>query len=702
MKKLVINIQKQFNKMQATGKLFRSSLSGDEIWDIYLKGFSSENDPVFRDPNSSVHNCNHCKNFIRRYGNIISLDKDLNIMTIFDVNTSEEYQKSCDNISKAIKKSVIEDIFVDSLSDLCSMKYCNHIETDTYPLGIPKNVKRYTKEEAQKYGVVKANELKEFNHLSLIIQKEFIITSDISIPQKMGLLRDKFKVFKRGMETISTDTLETVLDLIDEDIIKDSKQFETPVKEFLDYKKEYDKVSNSKKDLWCWKYSDNMHALFRNSLIGVLCTEIEESGGELEIPCQNWNKRVDPINYKRAKSPITKKQKEEANKWVVENGYEESFNRRCATIEDIKVSEIVHINSINKDIKKVSIFDSIDIPEEIKIDKKNLTEINIEDFISDVLPKVSSVEAYLESKHSNNMVTLTTSCDKDSKNILKWGNNFSWTYAGNIAGKSLIKDAVKERGGATEGDLNIRLHFPNTISDYDLHIKEPNYRIFYSNRRRLSPNGGMLDLDAQGCDGDYSPELRVENVIYKNKSTMMDGEYQVIVNNYNQRDSNHGFNLEIELEGNIYIFNYNKPITQSGNVILANIIKSGNTLSIKPVLPIYKEVSKDIYGLKTLLFHPVSLLCFSPNFWEDNVGNKHYFFFIKDAKAPNKIRSFHNDHMRRELLDHRKVLDVLGSTCLVDSIDNQLSGLGFNETIREELIVRITIGNKKRLLKIKF
>ena len=48
MKQFNEKLQAQFNVMCATNKLFRSSLTGQEIWDLYLKSF--ENDPIFRDP----------------------------------------------------------------------------------------------------------------------------------------------------------------------------------------------------------------------------------------------------------------------------------------------------------------------------------------------------------------------------------------------------------------------------------------------------------------------------------------------------------------------------------------------------------------------------------------------------------------------------------------------------------------------------
>lgn len=56
-----------------------------------MRGFGE--DPVFRDPQSSEHNCNTCRNFFERYGNIVAVDEDLNIITMYDGETSDEYRE---------------------------------------------------------------------------------------------------------------------------------------------------------------------------------------------------------------------------------------------------------------------------------------------------------------------------------------------------------------------------------------------------------------------------------------------------------------------------------------------------------------------------------------------------------------------------------------------------------------------------------
>ena len=75
-------------------------------------------------------------------------------------------------------------------------------------------MKRYTKEEAEKYGVVKPNEVRTFNHMHLFVDRQFVDTTGSSVETIMGQFRDAKNVFQKAMETISLDTLNLVKDLI--------------------------------------------------------------------------------------------------------------------------------------------------------------------------------------------------------------------------------------------------------------------------------------------------------------------------------------------------------------------------------------------------------------------------------------------------------------------------------------------------------
>lgn len=113
--------------MSQTGRLFRVVLTGQEIWELYLSSFSKEDDPIFRDPNSTSHNCNHCQNFIRRYGNIVSIDDSFTIVTMFDFKENGEYTNTTKTLSKALRTSKITEVFFETFNELNSLPYesCN-------------------------------------------------------------------------------------------------------------------------------------------------------------------------------------------------------------------------------------------------------------------------------------------------------------------------------------------------------------------------------------------------------------------------------------------------------------------------------------------------------------------------------------------------------------------------------------------------
>lgn len=709
MKELTKLLQAQFEKMCATGKLFRSSLSGESVWELYLSSFKKEDDPTFRDPTSSVHNCNCCHNFVRRYGNIVAIDENNNIMTIFDVTASKEYQNSCDAISKALKEKQIANVFFESFRTLYHLlNYSRVKDTDTvFQLGYDKNFKQYTPEEVNAYpGTVKPDVIYEFNHMHLFVPKQFVSMSSESIEAVIAPYRDAKNVLKRALTEIPIDTLVLVKDLIAQGSLLDGSTHLQKVDKMIELANKASKFDKDSLafDNWCWVVSyKNPFARFRNELIGVLCTELAE-GVDLNEACTNWNKRVDPANYMKAVAPITKRQIEEAKKFVADNGYEESFNRRCATIDDIKASDILHLNVGDGKVNPVSIFDQV-APSRSTRHKRSefnkVEEVSIEKFMQDILPTCTSVEAFLTSQHKNNMVTLTTSVNKESKPIFKWHNNFSWTYNGNLAGKSQIKEAVKAVGGVVDAVLRFSITWNEDgrdIVDLDAHAIQPDgTEIYYSNYKgRQTRMSGMLDIDM------IRPRnLGVENIFWTDEHKMEDGWYRFFIHNYDG-GYNKGAKAEIAYKDQVFSFVINEQIT--GKVDVAQVrISDGEIVDIRAskYLVSSADIQTEIYGLSTNEFYKVNLICLSPNYWTDNVGNKHYFFMLEGCKAPESIRGFHNENLKPDLLKHRKVMEVLANTLKVESTDGQLSGLGFNATVHDELILRLK-GNFKRVIKVKF
>ena len=705
-------MQAQFDKMCTTGKLFRSSITGQQVWDLYISSFSPHFNPVFRAPDSTMHNCNLCKNFLRRYGNIVAIDDDYNITTMFDIIPPEEFGTVTRILSVTLKEAKIGEVFFETYDELNSLPYesCNK-KNEKFKLGVDKNVKQYNKEEAEKYGVVKEGEIRTFNHLHLYLPKKFVDQSGKSVENIMGEYRDAKNVFQRAMQEIPLDTLYLVMDLINQGSLLDGQTHLYKIQQFIPLKIQYDQTSVGRLDNLCWLNSYELKfAKFRNELIGVLCSELAE-GKELNEACQAWNKRVDPANYMKATTPITKKQIGEAKEFVEQNGYVESFDRRFANIDDIKASEIKHINVGDGSIKTVSMFDNIKSTStrHKRSEFDNVEEVGIDKFMQDILPSCTSVEAFLSNRHDGNMVSLTTANDKMSKPIFKWNNNYSWTFNGNLAGKSMIKEAVASKGGKVDGVLRFSIMWaegdPSDNSDLDAWAREPNgNNIGYSagfrkdSGNRRTSMSGQLDIDIQQPNK-FGNKNIVENIAWTELGSMKDGVYKFWVNQYSNRGSK-GFKAEIEFDGEVYAYEYNRPVY--GNVQVAEVILKDGTFTIKHILPESTVSSKELYGLQTNQFHKVNLLCLSPNHWDtNNVGNKHYFFMLQGCKCPVSIRSFHIENLTGDLLLHRKVMEVLGAVNMINPAEKQLSGLGFNATVRDELVVRLQ-GSHKRVIKIKF
>lgn len=714
-------IQARFDEMSSTGKLFRVNLSGQKLWELYLGSFTKEDNPIFRDPDSSVKNCNHCNNFIRRYGNVVSIDENNNITTMFDVDVTGEYENTVKVLSEAIKKAKITDVFFETYADLNSLPYESCSKSNTvFQLGVARNSKRYTKEEAEKFGVVKPNEIRTFDHFHLSLKKDFVDTTGKSVETIMADYRSSKEVFQRAMETISLDTLKLVRDLINQGSLLDGTTHLHKIEQIIPLKEEYDnlilmnearpKVVTTLRDNWCWVKSYRLpFAKFRNELIGVLCSELSE-GKELNEACQAWNKRVDPVNYMKTTAPITQKQIAEAKKFVEDNGYVESFDRRFATIDDIRVSEILHSNVGDGKVKSASIFDGVKATStrHKRSEFDGVEEVSIEKFMKDILPACTSVEAFLTNQHEGNLVSLTTSNVEDSKPIFKWDNNYSWTFNGNLAGKSQIKEEVKAKGGNVEGVLRFsgtwNDNHQNDSSDLDLWCLQPDKQKigFDQGFRKDSGNrftncGGQLDLDDRG----HNSGIHVENIYFNSLSQMKDGVYKFWIHQFSARNSK-GFKAEIEFDGEIYSYVYDRSV--SGNVQVAEVTLKNGKFTIEHKLPCTEGlgVSKEIYGLETNKFHKVNLVCLSPNHWGDNnVGNKHYMFMLENCKSPTSIRGFHNENLLPELAAHRRVLEVLGATNMIEPADKQLSGLGFNSTVNDELILRLQ-GSHKRVVRVRF
>ena len=663
------DVEAAFIKMMEAGKLFIVNVDNDLLWMGYLLSFPEGEE-------RQSHNCNACKSFIRHMGKAVSIDLvTYEIKTFWDDVHTPGYEKTAADLAKLVKEAAICNIF---MQDMNEFHGCDH------------NIQRLPDGSTRRW-----------NHLYVNLPTTYRFNSRTSRFDSLAAFKgdvvSRRGVFMRSLTELKTEAVETVIDLIEDNNLYRGSEFLKNLQEFLNVKKSVEGITNL--DNYCWLHYDNPIAKIRNTAMGTLLINLSE-GMDLERAVKAYENIMAPTNYKRPNAIITKKQIAQAQKTVEELGLVDALPRRHAQVEDISVNDVLFVNrDTAKRMIGGSMLDmlSADKPVNPKEFTK-ATEITIEQFLKDILPGSTNVEALVENNHISNFVTLTAPVNKDAGNLFKWNNNFAWVYNGSVADS--FKEKVKAAGGNVEGFMRCSLHWFN-YDDLDLHVKEPRGSHIYFSHKLSGVTGGRLDVDMNaGCGRSRDA---VENIIWTDHSRLVPGRYQVFVNQYYKRESiDGGFEFEIEVDGNLYKFAYDKIVGQDSNIEVAYIdVDNNGNITVVPILPAnasYK--SKTEWNIDTMKFQKVSCIMLSPNYWEGNsVGNKHYFFMLDGCKNPDPVRGFFNEYLRPDLeKQHHRVFEALASKAKTEYNDNQLSGLGFSSTQRNELVVKVD----NKTFKIKF
>ena len=655
------------------------------LWELYLDSFPSGTNELFK--TRREHDCVHCRQYLKAMGCVVGVEQDGSMVSVWDVAHDDPvYGPVFKALSKHVKSCQVNNVFM----------------TSERNLGVDHNMSQAEDGTAVKW-----------EHFHAPVPAAFI-KPKAKLDTLRGLARSAKQVFKRSLDTISIDAVETVLELVAQNSLYKGEEWKSTLEKFLELQREYAATKEALRDNFCWTRSaaaGPVVSKLRNHSIGVLLVDVSE-GVDLDGAVRKYEAIVAPSNYMRPKEIFTKKMLEDAKKTVDDLGYGESLARRFATIDDITVNNVLWADrSAASRMTGADVF--AELSDDVAVDPKKfgkVAEIPIDKFIADVLPTATGVELLMESEHRGNLVSLIAPAHAGSKPMFKWGNNFGWAYAGNMADG--MKERVKMAGGKIDGVLRFSIQWNekgDNQNDYDAHCFEPGFKgwdmtylsdqrhVFFHNK--YSAGGGNLDVDIVRPVG----KVAVENITYANARDMPAGVYKLCVQLFSSAtgDTRSGFRAQVEANGRLHEFDIAGPHKIKEFVQIAEVDHDGRgNFTIRPMVDGRQSRGSAIGGLACNAFHPVTLMLLSPNYWDNQAcGNKHFMFMLQNAKNEERPNGFFNEFLKPELVAHKRVFAALGSKMQVPPADNQLTGLGFSSTKPASVLLKVR-GSSARIVRV--
>lgn len=655
----------QYNVQQMVdgqNTLFVVDVDKDAMWELYLDSFPPGTNEIYRQRRE--FDCSCCKHFIKQFGNVVAI-KNNQVVSIWDFDPQDAtYTPVVDELAAFIHGALVNNAA--ALSEFTFGTHHNFENMD--------------------------GTIHEWHHFRVEIPKHFVNCKRGEEATVQAKYRDVRNVFQRSLEELSSIAVQDVLDMIDENILYRGEEWKPALSQFAALQREYQKLeSENERNNYCWIKATQVGGSItkiRNHSIGVLLQDLS-NGVDTEAAIKRYEAVVAPTNYKRPKPVFTAKMVEQAEKIVTELGLLDSLSRRFAHLSDITVNNVLWVNRNARKYMAgaTSVFQAM--KEDVAVNPqsvKNVPSIGVDELLVK-LQQASNVQVLMENRLSSNLVSLIAPVNADAPSMFKWNNGFSWAYNGNIADS--MKEQVKAAGGSVTGILRFSIRWNDqdqyNQNDYDAHCYEPNGHIYFGEKQSYVSDG-CLDVD---IIHPQKGKPAIENITW-NKNVPV-GQYEFFVNCYSHRGGTDGFDAEIEFAGNMHSYSYRKNIQNGDSVTVATVYWNGTQFSfIEELEHTTSTYQQNIWNIKTNQWQPVSTVLYSPNYWDNNaVGNRHYFFMIAGCQNDDQPNGFFNEYLPEALTPHRKVFEALGKRMKVEPVSDQLSGLGFSSTKRENAIFKI-------------
>ena len=186
-KKLQEAVKKQFNDLKDKSNfIFSLNLDKNELWEVYLNSFPEGTNDIYRERRE--HDCSACRNFINKFGDKVFIIDNKKV-SVWDFKIDDNvYNQVIKTLSEYIKNKEIKNVWFSKEKDIGQYKDLEDNE-----------------------GVVKT-----WYHFYLELPNKFIVRNNDNNTKKICKYRDIRQVLERSLNEISSESINTVLELINQ------------------------------------------------------------------------------------------------------------------------------------------------------------------------------------------------------------------------------------------------------------------------------------------------------------------------------------------------------------------------------------------------------------------------------------------------------------------------------------------------------
>lgn len=416
---LELGIKKSFKEVvDLNVPLFTTSV--ENLYDIFLANLPEEG--------RQYYNCNACRNFVNRYGNIVYVSGGGMIFpAMWNFKCPDFFSEAYYAVRKAISNSKIKGVFIP---------------------------------ESKKLGIPRTN---DWTHMHVEVPKKIIYKNKLkTADQEIAEKKEDFRMLMRALQNYKLSTVETAVNLLRSDTLYRGEKTLGIAEWFLEVKKIFDagyRMPNNKSNLIWVKVATAPVGFchISSSMIGTLLDDIE-AGYDYNDINRRFDEKMNPTKYQRPQAAPSVGNVRRAEEIIAKLGLENSLKRRYARFDEIPT--IWKPRSIVEDFVSTGVFAGIKTKESLQNKEHEIipraTKITWEKFQRTVLPLAKKIE-FVTKFGNDSYAAIVTAEYPDAPPIILWDNEksrnpFSWyLYSGGSPASrwGLLHSACVEVTGIT-------------------------------------------------------------------------------------------------------------------------------------------------------------------------------------------------------------------------------------------------------------